>query len=130
MPTYWSCWSRWRNASMNRPDVSVQRRTRLPDLHFQFFELFVVDVIKPPRHVETVADLRKRCASSIEKLKLFLFMIAGATFNDVYRDRESGAARLRREFEQLVSREGGTRQRVQLDEQVVSTLPRDKGVMA
>ena len=99
MPTYWSCWSRWRNASMNRPDVSVQRRTRLPDLHFQFFELFVVDVIKPPRHVETVADLRKRCASSIEKLKLFLFMIAGATFNDVYRDRESGAARLRREFE-------------------------------
>src|SRR5438105_1659309 len=130
MPTYWSCWSRWRNASSNRPDVSVQRRTRLPDLHFQFFELFVVDVIKPPRHVETVADLRKRCASSIEKLKLFLFMIAGATFNDVYRDRESGAARLRREFEQLVSREGGTRQRVQLDEQVVSTLPRDKGVMA
>ncbi|PYR70255.1 MAG: hypothetical protein DMF88_03360, partial [Acidobacteria bacterium] len=49
--------------------------------------------------METVADLRKRCASSIEKLKLFLFMIAGATFNDVYRDRESGAARLRREFE-------------------------------
>jgi hypothetical protein len=60
--------------------------------------------------VKTVTDLGKRSAGDVEKLELFALVIARASFDDVYRDGESGAPCLRTKLESFEARKRLMRQ--------------------
>jgi hypothetical protein len=89
----------------------------------------VRQVAESMRDMHAVPDLSQRRLRDVQEIQTAFSLWARKTFDDVRRNRVGGSPQLRAEREALESWKCFQGKTMELDEQVVRTLPRDEIVM-
>ena len=114
----------------NRPNQACQWRTNAVQFFLQFRKHVLGNVAKTCGNMEAVPHLGERRFSNVQKMQTLSPVSPDKSFNDVRGDRIRSSSQLAAQLEPLKGRKCFDRQMMQLDEQIICTLPRDERVVS